>query len=90
MTKECECMKKIATWLAVISIIVFVITWGIIGVKLLDNNYSFMTEAYIAYGSLAVFFACLLYVRSTYRCPHCGKQKLFFWKYCPYCGKEIK
>ena len=41
-------MKKIATWLAVISIIVFVIVWGIIGLKILDNDYDFITEAYIA------------------------------------------
>ena len=40
--------KKIAIWLLVISLFIFVITWGIIGVKLLDNNYEFMTEAYIA------------------------------------------
>ena len=82
-------MKKVAKWLAVISIVIFVITWGIIGVKLLDNNYEFMTEAYIAYGSLAVFFICLIYVRCSYRCQHCGKQKIIFGKYCPYCGKEI-
>ena len=48
-------MKKIAIWTAVISIIVFIITWGVIGVKILNNEYEFMTEAYIAYGSLAVF-----------------------------------
>ncbi len=83
-------MKKIAIWLAVISITIFVIVWGIIGIKILDNNYDFMTEAYIGYGSLAVFFVCLIYVRSTYRCPHCGRLRVFGWKYCPYCGKEIK
>ena len=84
-----DCMKKIASWLAVISIIIFVIAWGIIGVKILDNNYEFMTEAYIGYGSLAVFFICLIYVRDTYRCPYCGKLKQPFGKYCSYCGKEI-
>lgn len=83
-------MKKIATWLGVISIITFVITWGIIGLKILDHNYDFITEAYIAYGALVVFFICLIYVRSTYRCPHCGRSRIIFGKYCPYCGKEIK
>ena len=82
-------MKKIAVWLAVISILVFIITWGITGVKILDHDYNFITEAYIAYGSLVIFFVCFIYVRSTYRCPHCGKSKIFFGKYCPYCGKEI-
>ncbi len=83
-------MKKIAIWLAVISIIVFVIAWGVVGVKILDNNYNYTTEAYIAYGSLAVFFVCLIYVRGTSRCPHCGKLRVLFGKYCPHCGKEIK
>lgn len=83
-------MKKIATWLAVLSGILFVIVWGIIGVKILDNDYLFMTEAYIACGCLVVFFACLIYLRCTYRCPHCGKSRVWFGRYCPHCGKELK
>ena len=86
---ECDCMKKIAKWLATISIIVFVIAWGVIGVKLLDNNYLITTEAYIGLISLVVFVVCVVYVKITSRCPHCGKIKQSFGKYCPYCGKEI-
>ncbi len=82
-------MKKIASWLAAISIFVFVIAWGSIGLKILDNDYIFMTEAYIAYGSLVIFFICLFYLRITNRCSHCGKMKQSFGRYCPYCGKEI-
>lgn len=82
-------MKKIATWLAVISIIVFVIAWGIMGLKLLDNDYHITTEAYIGLISLVVWLICVLYMRFTSRCPHCGKLKQTFGKYCPYCGKEI-
>jgi len=89
LSKARDCMKKIATWMAVIAIIVFVITWGIIGLKILDSNYVFTTEAYIGLISLLIFFICVLYVRSTSRCPHCGKIKQLFGKYCPYCGKEI-
>lgn len=89
-----DCMKKgkkIAIWLLVISLIVFVITWGIVGVKILDNNYEFMTEAYIALGSFAVFWICLVYVRwGKSRCPHCGKVRLSSGKYCSHCGKEIE
>ena len=66
-------MKKIAIWLAVISIIVFVIAWGVIGVKILDNDYEFMTEAYIGYGSLVVFFISIICVPLINRCPHCKK-----------------
>ena len=82
-------MKKIMIWLLGISITIFIITWGIIGIKILDNNYEFTTEAYIAYGSLAVFFICLFYVRFTNKCPHCNRLNQVFGKYCPYCGKEI-
>ena len=82
-------MKKVAKWLAVISIIVFVIDWGVMGLKLLDNDYLITAEAYIGLISLLVFFVCILYVKFTNRCPHCGKTKQTFGKYCPYCGKEI-
>ena len=82
-------MKKIATWLIVISMVVFLTAWGVVGLKIFDNNYEFITEAYISYGALAVFWICLVYVRWTCRCPHCGKTRILFGKYCPYCGKEI-
>ena len=84
-------MKKIAIWLMVISMLVFIITWGVVGLKIFDNKYNFETEAYIAYGSLAVFWVCLVYVRwSAFRCPHCRKLRMTNGKYCSYCGKEFK
>ena len=82
-------MKKIAKWLAVISIVVFVVAWGIMGLKILDKNYLITAEAYTGLISLVVFFVCALYVKLTNRCPHCGKTKQSFGQYCPYCGKEI-
>ena len=82
-------MKKIAKGLAVISIIVFVIAWCIMGVKLLDHNYLITIEAYIGLVSLVVLGVCAIYIKITDRCPHCGKTKQSFGKYCPYCGKEI-
>ena len=81
-------MKKVIKWLAVISILVFVIVWGIIGLKILDNDYLFTTEAYIALVSLIFFFICVMYLRITNRCPHCGKMKQPFANYCPHCGRE--
>ena len=82
-------MKKIAKWVALISIVVFVLAWGVMGLKLLDNNYLITTEAYIGLVSLVVFFVCVMYVKFTNRCPHCGKTKQSFGKYCPCCGKKI-
>ena len=43
----------------------------------------------LAYGSLAIFFPALIYLRFANRCPHCGKIKQSFGPYCPYCGKKI-
>lgn len=81
-------MKKTAKWIAVISIAVFVIDWGIMGLKLLDHNYVITTEASIGLISFVAFWVSIMYVKLTNRCPHCGKTKLSFGKYCPSCGKE--
>ena len=82
-------MKKTAKWLAVISAVIFVFTWGIMGLKLLENDYSITAEAYVGLIALVVFFACVLYAKLMDRCHHCGKTKQSFGKYCPFCGKEI-
>ena len=82
-------MKKAAKMAAVISIVVFVIAWGIMGLKLLANDYLITVEAYIGLICIIIFFVCIMYLKITNRCPHCGKTKQFFGKYCPYCGKEI-
>ena len=82
-------MKKIAKWLAAISGVVFVLAWGVMGLKLLDYNYSITAEAYTGLVSLIVFFVCVMFIKFTTRCPHCGKTKQSLGKYCPYCGKEM-
>ena len=82
-------MKKIAIWLAVITFIIFVIDWGIIGLKILDGDYDITVGVYIGFISIVVCFISIFYVKSQNRCPYCGKMKQSFGKYCPYCGKEI-
>ena len=82
-------MKKTAVWLAVISITVFVIAWGVMGLKIFNNDYLITSETYTGLISLIVFFICILYIKFTDRCPHCGKLRQSFGKYCPHCGKEI-
>ena len=82
-------MKKVVKGLAVISVVVFIIAWGIMGLKILDNDYLITIEAYTGLISLVVFFICVMYIKIANRCPYCGKTKQSFGKYCPYCGKEI-
>lgn len=83
-------MKKIAKWLAAISLAVFVIDWGVMGLKLLDSDYAITAEAYVGLVSFVAFFVCILCVKLQSRCPYCGKWRQSFGKYCPDCGKEIK
>ena len=83
-------MKKIAKWMAVITLFIFIIAWGIIGLKLLDGDYDITVGAYIGVISIVVFFICVLYIKFTRRCQNCGKMIESYGKYCPYCGKEIK
>ena len=86
-------MKKVCIWSAIISAIVILITWGVVGVKLLDGNYDTIIEAYIT----GVFALILLgsivgYKLIGSRCPHCGRINdtlLGKSKFCPHCGKEL-
>ena len=86
-------MKKACVWIAIISAIVLLITFGVVGVKLLDGNYDTVIEEYI----VMIFGVMLLssvvgYKLIASRCPHCGKinDTLFGKpKFCPYCGKEL-
>ena len=81
-------MKWIVTWLAVVSIIVFIIAWAVGGLMIYESNYENNAWAYVGLGSIIVFFCSFLYLRCS-RCPYCGKLRQSFGKYCPYCGKEI-
>lgn len=82
-------MKKIAKWLAAISIVVFVIAWGIGGLMIYNNDFESNAWAYVGMVSL-VIFGCSLTCLKTTRCPHCGRRNQTGGKYCPYCGKEMK
>ena len=83
-------MKKTATWVLVIAFIVFLIDWGVMGIKLLDNDYNIMLEAYIGFVCW-VFIIISIFVRAiTDRCPRCGKVRITKGAYCSYCGEKIK
>ena len=85
-------MKKVATWIIVISAITLVITMAVMGIGVyeLDEN-MIRTTAYIAIPCWVLLLGGLIYIKwGTAKCPYYGKPRLTNGKYCPYCGKEIK
>ena len=42
-------MRKAANWTLAIAFIIFLIDWGVMGLKLLDNDYNITVEAYIGF-----------------------------------------
>lgn len=56
-------MKKIAITLAIISIITFIITWGIGGLKLYNHEYESFSWLYIGIISILTFFITLIYLK---------------------------
>lgn len=82
-------MKKMATRALVIAVIVFLIDWGIMGLKLLDNDYNITIEAYIGLVCWIIIFASIICRALTDKCPHCGKIRVTKVMYCTYCGNKI-
>lgn len=83
-------MKRILFWSFIVSLIAFLIVWGMMGLKLLNGSYEIIAEAYI---SLALCIACFVslagYRFAASKCPHCGKTQWIKGKYCSCCGKMI-
>ena len=86
-------MKKVCVCLAIISAIVLLITFCVVGVKLLDGNYDTIVEAYITGASLIICLGSIVgYKLIGSRCPHCGRINdtlLGKSRFCPHCGKEL-
>jgi len=83
-------MKKVMSWLFAISLTVFIIDWGIVGVKLLSGDYDITAGAYIALVCSIIMIVCGLYRSFSSKCPHCGKIRATGGDYCSYCGRKIK
>ena len=82
-------MRKVANWLLGVFFIVFLLDWGIMGIKLLDNDYNITIEAYIVLICFIGMISCVLIRSYTDRCHYCGKVRITNGAYCSYCGKEI-
>ena len=82
-------MKRIAAWILVRTLILFLIDLGVMGLQLLNGNYDVLRAAYIAAACWIIMLVCAVVRLFSSRCPHCCKLKLSNGKYCPHCGKEI-
>ena len=81
-------MKKAVSWIFVITMAVLVIDWGIMGLKIFNNDYNITVEAYIALFCFVVLFICCMYKIFSTKCPNCGKVRWTDGEYCSYCGKK--
>ncbi|MDO4829164.1 MAG: zinc-ribbon domain-containing protein [Clostridia bacterium] len=82
-------MKKIAAWGLAAALVLFILDWGVLGVKLPGGSYDVLPEAYIGAICFGVMLVCAVCRAFTNRCPHCGKIILSNGKYCPHCGREL-
>lgn len=83
-------MKKAATWVLWIAFAITLTACAIIGIKLLDGDYEFTVEAYIAAASFFTLIVCRLIIAFGNKCPHCDKIIMDNGEYCSHCGKKIK
>ena len=82
-------MKKAVNWILLITILVMVITWGVVGLNIFNGDYESVTPGcYIVLVCLIVNLACIFYKRFSNKCPHCGKMYAESGEYCPHCGKK--
>lgn len=83
-------LRKIANWALAIFFVIAIIDWGVMGIKLLDNNYIITVEAHIGLVCYIVIIACVFIRSFTDRCPYCGKIRATKGPYCSYCGQKIE
>lgn len=83
-------MKQIMKWIRIIVLTIFCVDWLIIGVKLLDNNFDFLIEAYVAFACFVILLFCTIYQLLGNKCPYCGKRREINGAYCPHCGRKIE
>ena len=83
-------LRKVANWALAIFFVIAIIDWGVMGIKLLDNNYNITVEAHIGLICYIVIIVCILIRSFTDRYPHCGKIRITKGSYCSYCGQKIE
>ena len=79
---------KTVKWIFVLAMTVLVIDWGVMGLKIFDNDYNITVEAHIAFVCFVLLFICSVYKIFSSRCRNCGRIRWTNGEYCSYCGKK--
>ena len=82
-------MKKAAILLWCLALMAAIIAWGVMGIKILNNDYNITAEAYTVLIAIIILLVIAVFRAFSNKCPHCGKLRISMGKYCPYCGKEF-
>ena len=88
--KRMDVVKRIVKWIKTATSVIWLVAWGIVGLKLIEHNYDYMAEIYIAIVCGVILLACVVYKLFSNRCPYCGRPKESNGLYCPYCGKKAE
>ena len=84
-------MKKAVNWILFAAILVMVITWGVVGLNIVNGDYESVTPGgYVVLVCLIVSLVCIFYKKFSNKCHHCGKMYAESGEYCPHCGKKKK
>ena len=84
-------MKKAAWTIFVLSLLIFLIVWGVMGIKIFgQGDYDVTALAYIGAACLPFIFGSLIAIKLTgAKCPYCGKFRAVSGDFCPHCGKKL-
>ena len=83
-------MKKAAWIVFVLSLLIFIIAWGVMGIKIFTHDYDITALAYIGGACIPLIFGSLLIIKLIgAKCPHCGKFRAASGDFCPHCGKKL-
>ena len=83
-------MKNFMPIITIITFLIFLIDWGILLLKLLDNNYNITTEAYIGVVCIIIIFVCAIHKFFSNKCPYCKKIIQTNAIFCSHCGMKLK
>jgi len=81
-------VKRAVAWIMAAALWIFLVDWGVMGVKIFTGDYDILPQAWIGLVCFVILLLCVLYRLLNRKCPHCGRIRLDSGSYCSHCGKE--